>query len=197
MRIVAGRWRGRSLKGPEAGREQPRPTSDRLREALFNILAHGGYGPEEGPALPEGRRVLDLFAGTGALGLEALSRGAIRALFVEDDAYARSLIRDNVEALQAIGESKIYRRDATTIGPCRETPFDLVFADPPYRKGLAAKALKAAAEGGWLAPGALIAVEFAADEEALLPPEFSRLDDRAYGESRIVIARFSGEASGS
>lgn len=189
MRIVAGLWRGRNLKAPEPGREQPRPTSDRLREAIFNLLAHGGYGD---PPPPEGRRVLDLFAGTGALGLEALSRGAIRALFVEDDAYARSLIRDNVEALQCVGESKIYRRDATTIGPCRETPFDLVFADPPYRKGLLAPALKAAAAGGWLAPGALVVAEAAADEEAELPPEFERLDERAYGESRIVIARFSG-----
>lgn len=189
MRIVAGRWRGRNLKGPEEGRDQPRPTSDRLREAIFNILAHGGYGE---PAPPEGRRVLDLFAGTGALGLEALSRGATKALFVDDDAYARSLIRDNVEALQAVGETKIYRRDAVTIGPCREAPFTLVFADPPYRKGLLAPALAAAAAGGWLAPEALVVVETAADEEPLTAPGFARLDERVYGESRLTILRYEG-----
>lgn len=187
MRIIGGRLRGRRLAAPGAaggGRAHLRPTSDRVREALFNLLAHGDYGT---PPPPEGRRVLDLFAGTGALGLEALSRGALRAVFVDDLAAARALIRENVEALGLTGQTKIWRRDATRLGPCRGGPFDLVFLDPPYRSGLAGAALVSAREGGWIAPGALIVLELAGEET---PPEADWLtlaDRRRYGDTQILI----------
>lgn len=160
-----------------------RPTSDRVREALFNLLAHGDY-----PAI-EGARVLDLFAGTGALGLEALSRGAARAVFVDDFAASRALIRRNIEALGVIGQTKLWRRDATRLGPCRGEPFDLIFADPPYRSGFGAKALGSAGAGGWIAPGALVVLELAADEEVMALPGLLESDQRVYGETRVVILR--------
>jgi 16S rRNA (guanine966-N2)-methyltransferase len=134
-------------------------------------------------------RVLDLFAGSGALGLEALSRGAVWCLFVDDHGPSRALIRRNVEALGVIGETKIYRRDATRLGPCRGAPCDLVFLDPPYRSGLGAKALASALEGGWLAEGALAVLEIASDEPAEAPPGFETLDDRAYGGTRVLVLR--------
>ena len=137
MRIVGGRWGGRTLQGPK--RDGIRPTSDRLREALFNILAHAYGDPVSGA------RVLDLFAGSGALGLEALSRGAAFVLFVDDGAEARALIRQNVETLGAAGVTRIFRRDATRLGDVHPNePFSLVFLDPPYGKGLAEKALASA-----------------------------------------------------
>lgn len=187
MRIIGGRFSGRRLAAPGAaggGRAHLRPTSDRVREALFNLMAHGGYGA---PPPPEGRRVLDLFAGTGALGIEALSRGAVRAVFVEDFATARALIRENVEALGLTGQTKIWRRDATRLGPCRGEPFDLVFLDPPYRSGLAEAALASAREGGWIAAGALIVVELAADEPAPGPDWLTLADRRRYGDTQVLI----------
>ena len=187
MRIVGGRFRGRRLAAPGAaggGKAHLRPTADRVREALFNLMAHGDYGV---PPPPEGRRVLDLFAGTGALGLEALSRGAARAVFVEDHAAARALIRENVEALGLTGLTKIWRRDATRLGPCRGEPYDLVFLDPPYRSGLGAKALESARAGGWLAPGAVIVLELAADEPLPGADWLTATDSRRYGDTRIVI----------
>lgn len=189
MRIVGGRFRGHRLAAPGAaggGRAHLRPTADRVREAIFNILAHGDFGD---PPPPEGRRVLDLFAGTGALGLEALSRGAARAVFVDDLPAARALIRENVHALGLQGVTKVWRRDATRLGPCRGEPFDLVFLDPPYRSGLAEKALDSARAGGWLAPGAIIVVELAADEAPPARDWLTILDDRRYGDTRVVIAR--------
>lgn len=189
MRIVGGRLRGRALAAPGAaggGAAHLRPTSDRVREALFNHLAHGGYAE---PPPPEGMRVLDLFAGTGALGLEALSRGAVHCLFVDDHGPSRALIRESVEALGLIGSSKIYRRDATALGPCRGASYDLVFLDPPYRKGLAAPALAAAAEGGWLSPAALAVVESAADDPEPLPEGWQTEDDRRHGETRVRVLR--------
>ena len=156
MRIVGGRLRGRALEAPKS--QAIRPTADRLRESLFNILVHA-YG---NPVVDA--RVLDLFAGTGALGFEALSRGAAFVLFVDDGAEARALLRGNVEALGAGGATKVYRRDATKLGPVSPLePFSLAFLDPPYGKGLAEQALAAARDGGWLAPGALAVVEEAAD----------------------------------
>ncbi len=156
MRIVGGRLRGRALEGPKS--QAIRPTADRLRESLFNILVHA-YG---NPVVDA--RVLDLFAGTGALGFEALSRGAAFVLFVDDGAEARALLRGNVEALGAGGATKVYRRDATKLGPVSPLePFSLAFLDPPYGKGLAEQALAAVRGGGWLAPGALAVVEEAAD----------------------------------
>src|ERR671916_2420595 len=148
MRIVGGRFRGRALKGPAS--DAIRPTSDRLRETIFNILAHGYGDPVSGA------RVLDLFAGTGAMGLEALSRGAAFALFVDDSAAARGIIRENVEALGVGGESRLFRRDPTRLGPAAPNePFALVFCDPPYGKGLAERALASCAEGGWIVPDGL------------------------------------------
>src|SRR5712675_2722777 len=156
MRIVGGRLRGRALAAPKS--QAIRPTADRLREALFNILVHAYGDPISGA------RVLDLFAGTGALGLEALSRGAAFALFVDDGAEARALLRQNVEALGLAAVTRIFRRDATKLGPAHPVePFSLVFLDPPYGKGLAEKALVSAREGGWLTDDALIVVEEAAD----------------------------------
>src|SRR5437868_12429705 len=155
MRIVGGKFRGRSLKGPSSN--AIRPTSDRLRESIFNILIHAHADPITDA------RVLDLFAGTGALGIEAMSRGAAFTLFVDDGAEARALLRENSETLGLGGSTKIYRRDATKMGPAEMSPFSLAFLDPPYGKGLAEKALASVREGGWLAPEALMVVEEAAD----------------------------------
>ena len=193
MRIIGGRFRGKRLAGPgEAGGGEAhlRPTSDRVRESLFNLLAHGDYGD---PPPPEGRRVLDLFAGTGALGLEALSRGAARVLFIDDFATARALMRENVDALDVIGQTKIWRRDATKLGPAKGDPFDLIFADPPYGKGQGATALASAREGGWIAPGAIIVLEHAAAEDIPAADWLHVADQRRYGETIITIFR-AGEA---
>jgi 16S rRNA (guanine966-N2)-methyltransferase len=162
-----------------------RPTSDKVREALFNILAHGIEDFEI-----EGARVLDLFAGTGALGLEALSRGAAYCLFVEDHADARGVIRENIESLSLTGASKVWRRDATKLGPASPMqPFQLLFADPPYGKGLGELALRAAAEGGWLAAGAVCVLEERAGIEAAGPPDFLKLDTRVYGDTALHLLR--------
>ncbi len=184
MRIVAGRFRGAQLAAPRT--RDVRPTSDRVREAIFNILAHG-----LGVNL-EGARVLDLFAGTGALGLEALSRGAAYVLFVEDDAEARRLIRRNVETLGATGATRIYRRDATRPGePGTLKPFDVLFADPPYGKGLAKKALAAMAAGGWLVPGAIAVIEERADAGFTAPEGFALEDERSYGDTAVYFFRLT------
>src|SRR5689334_908496 len=151
MRVVGGRLRGRNLAAPST--QAIRPTADRLRETLFNILTHAYGNPVEGA------RVLDLFAGTGALGIEASSRGAAFVLFVDDGAEARALLRNNVEALALGGVTKVYRRDAANPGPAHPMePFSLAFLDPPYGKGLAEGALTSLREGGWLRPGALLVV---------------------------------------
>lgn len=184
MRIVSGTFKGRAIEAP-AGRDT-RPTSDRTREGVFNILAHAGWSPGV-----EGRRVLDLFAGSGALGLEAISRGAAFALFVETDAAARGVIRDNIEALGLFGVTRIHRRDATDLGvkPLGlGDPFDLAFLDPPYHKGLGERALAALATGGWIAPDALVVFECAADESPATPG-FEVLDERAYGAAKVLFLR--------
>ena len=181
MRIVGGRWRGRNLQGPK--KDGIRPTADRLRESLFNILVHA-YGDPVTDV-----RVLDLFAGTGALGLEALSRGAAFTLFVDDGAEARALIRDNVETLGAGGTSKVYRRDVTNLGPVAPLdPFSLVFLDPPYGKGLAEKALLSARDGGWLTTDALIVVEEAKGVFAA-PAQFEEIERRDYDDTEIVFLK--------
>ena len=181
MRIVGGRLRGRTVTAPKS--QAIRPTADRLRESLFNILVHG-YGNPIG-----GVRVLDLFAGTGALGLEAVSRGAVFALFVDEGAEARALLRANVEALGLGGVTRIFRRDATKLGPAHPiAPFSLVFLDPPYGQGLAEKALVSALEGGWLAPGALITVE-ETTSAFVLPPGFEEVERRAYDDTEFVFLR--------
>src|SRR5687768_2003467 len=185
MRIVGGRFRGRALAGPRS--DAVRPTSDRLRETIFNILQHSYDDPVEGA------RVLDLFAGTGAMGLEALSRGAAFALFVDDGAQARGLIRENVEHLGAGGATRLFRRDATRMGAAApNAPFSVVFCDPPYGKDLAPKALTACAEGGWLLPDALVVVEEAQTTKLALPAGFAEIERRDYGETQVVFGLFGG-----
>ncbi len=185
MRIIAGKFKGRALTPPQG--QDTRPTSDRLREALFNVLAHGYDDPITGA------RVLDLFAGTGALGLEALSRGAAFVQFVEEAASARGLIKSNVEALGVAGITKVYRRDATYMGPVAPAePFSLVFCDPPYGKGLAKLALASALKGGWLTPDALVIVEERTDQQDILPEGFHTIEERAYGLTKLVFAGLDG-----
>jgi 16S rRNA (guanine966-N2)-methyltransferase len=184
MRVVGGKFGGRSLIAPDDRRV--RPTSDKVRQAVFNILEHRDFG--NGFAV-ENAAVIDLFAGTGALGIEALSRGARFCLFVDDDAESRALQRQNVEALGLTGVSKIWRRDATDLGPLNTGsggPFHLAFLDPPYRKGLAEKCLASLKAGNWLAPDAVIVAETATDE-TLETPGFTKLDVRDYGETRATL----------
>jgi 16S rRNA (guanine966-N2)-methyltransferase len=182
MRIVGGRLGGRTLASPRS--QAIRPTADRLRESLFNILAHAYGDPVSGA------RVLDLFAGTGALGLEALSRGAAFALFVDDGAQARALLRENVATLGLGGVTRVFRRDATRLGTAHPLePFSLVFLDPPYGKGLAEQALISAREGGWLKPDALIVVEEATDAAFTAPAGFAELERRPYDDTEIVFLR--------
>jgi 16S rRNA (guanine966-N2)-methyltransferase len=184
MRIVGGRLRGRALTTPKS--QAIRPTADRLRETLFNILAHAYGDPVAGA------RVLDLFAGTGALGLEALSRGAAFVLFVDDGAEARALLRGNVDALGAGGATKVYRRDATKLGPVQPMqPFTLVFLDPPYGLGLAERALASARDGGWLTPGAMAVVEETAEAKFAPPDGFEEIERRDYSETQLVFLRLT------
>ena len=182
MRIVGGRLSGRALVAPKS--RTIRPTADRLREALFNILAHGYGDPIDGA------RVLDLFAGTGALGIEALSRGAAFTLFVDDGAEARALLRENVAALGLGGTSRIFRRDATKLGPVHPLePFTLAFLDPPYGQGLAEKALASARAGGWFTPDALIVVEEATKANFVAPDGFAETERRRYDDTEFVFLR--------
>ncbi len=184
MRVVGGRLRSRPLTGPKG--QGLRPTADRLREALFNILAHAYGDPVKGA------RVLDLFAGTGALGIEAVSRGAAFALFVDDGVEARALLRDNLGTLGLGGVTRIFRRDATRLGPVAPLePFTLAFLDPPYGKGLAEQALRSAREGGWLQPEALVVVEEAADANFKAPEGFEELERRNYDDTEFIFLRIS------
>ena len=184
MRVVGGRLRGRNLAAPSS--RDIRPTADRLRESVFNILMHAYENPIEGA------RVLDLFAGTGALGIEAVSRGAAFTLFVDNGAEARALLRNNVEALGLGGVTKVYRRDATDLGPAHPVePFALVFLDPPYGKGLAEQALASLRDGGWLVPGALLVVEEAKAAAVAVPDGFEELERRAYDDTEFVFLRAS------
>jgi 16S rRNA (guanine966-N2)-methyltransferase len=182
MRIVGGRLRGRALAGPKSA--AIRPTADRLREALFNILKHAYADPVSDA------RVLDLFAGTGALGLEALSRGALFALLIDDAAEARALMRDNLTALGLGGAARIFRRDATALGDVHPLePFALAFLDPPYGQGLAARALISARAGKWLLPDALVVVEEAV-QAAFTPPEgYEEIERRRYDDTEFIFLR--------
>jgi 16S rRNA (guanine966-N2)-methyltransferase len=185
MRIVAGQYRGKPLIGPEGS--ATRPTSDRARESIFNILEHAAWSP----GLREAR-VVDLFAGSGALGFEALSRGAAFALFVETDEAARGAIRDNVEALGLFGNTRIDRRDATDLGARPSSagpPFGLAFLDPPYAKGLGEKALAELRAHGWLKPGAVVVFERGSGEPDVAVEGFETLDARDYGAARIHFLR--------
>ena len=182
MRVVGGRLKGRNLVSPSS--REIRPTADRLRESVFNILVHAYGNPFQGA------RVLDLFAGTGALGIEAISRGAAFALFVDNAAEARALLRNNVEALGLGGVTKVFRRDATNLGPAHPLePFALVFLDPPYAKGLAEKALASLRDGGWLTPAALLVVEEAKAAAFAAPDGFEELERRVYDDTEFVFLR--------
>jgi 16S rRNA (guanine966-N2)-methyltransferase len=182
MRVVGGRLKGRSLASPSS--RDIRPTADRLRESLFNILIHAYDDPIADA------RVLDLFAGTGALGIEAISRGAKYALFVDNGAEARAVLRNNVEALGLGGVTKVYRRDAGNLGPAHPVePFSLVFLDPPYRMKLAEKALVSLRDGGWLNPAALLVVEEATAVAFAAPDGFEELERRAYDDTEFVFLR--------
>jgi 16S rRNA (guanine966-N2)-methyltransferase len=183
MRVVGGRLKGRNLASPSS--RDIRPTADRLRESLFNILVHAYDDPVQDA------RVLDLFAGTGALGIEAISRGAGFALFVDNGAEARALLRNNVEALGLGGVTKVYRRDAADLGPAHPMePFSLVFLDPPYGKGLAEKALISLRDGGWLVPGALAVAEEAKASAMIAPEGFEELERRVYDGTEFVFLKF-------
>ena len=183
MRIVAGSLKGRNIIVPQG--LELRPTSDRVREAIFNILSHGIKNFDV-----EGANVLDLFAGTGALGIEALSRGARSAVFVESSAAARAVIQENVLALGLGGVTRIFRRDATSLGvPQGRDRYSLVLADPPYGKQLAEAALTSAIEGGWLTPGAVVIVEEQASSPFLPTAPLVEVDRRIYGGTTVVIAR--------
>jgi 16S rRNA (guanine966-N2)-methyltransferase len=186
MRIVGGRFRGRALKGPAS--RAIRPTSERLRESIFDILVHAYGDPIAGA------RVIDLFAGSGALGLEALSRGAAFALFVEEGAEARALIRNNVEALALAATTRIWRADATKLGKA-PAQYSLAFLDPPYGEGLAELALGALVAGGWLAEGALCVVEEAARATISAPGSLRPAEERVYGDTKIAFFRYE-DASG-
>ena len=183
MRIVGGQWRGRRLAAPR-GRDV-RPSADRLRESLFNILAHGPWPPLEGAL------VGDLFAGTGALGLEALSRGAAEAVFVEKAAASRRALRANIAALDAADRARILAVDARHLPPA-EAPLDLVFLDPPYRRDLAAPALRSLLDTGWLADEALVIVETAADETLVPPTGLKTAETRRLGDSRLWFLKRDG-----
>lgn len=185
MRIVAGRFRGKQLTSPKS--DDIRPTSDRVRESLFNILAS-----RIGPNL-EGVRVLDLFAGTGALGLEALSRGASFAAFVDTGIEARGIIRQHIESFGLGGQTKLLKRDATSLGVMEKfKPFDLVFLDPPYGQGLADRALAAALDHGWCTPDATIVLEERKSVELKLPASAHIEDRRDYGDTTIHILACKG-----
>ena len=184
MRIVGGKLRGRNLATPSD--DAIRPTSDRVREAVFNWLLHG-----DPVANIDGGRVIDLFAGTGAMGIEALSRGAQFCLFVEDAAEARGLIRRNIETFGLTGVTKLWRRDATDLGPAGNmAPYDVAFLDPPYGKGLGEKALVALAEGGWLVSDALCVLEERKDVAIDVPAGFDAIDQRTWGDTQAVLMRF-------
>ncbi len=184
MRIIAGDLRGRAIRAPEGA--ATRPTSDRARQAVFNILEHATWS--EGI---EGLRVIDVFAGSGAMGLEALSRGAAACLFVENAAAALSAIRANLDAFGLEGRGQILRQDATKLSPLAavEAPCDLAFLDPPYKKELGAPALQALRAGGWLAPASVAVIEVGADEPDMAPPGFEVLDNRRYGAAKVLFLR--------
>lgn len=184
MRVVGGRLKGRNLASPSS--RDIRPTADRLRESVFNILVHAYDDPIADA------RVLDLFAGTGALGIEASSRGAKFTLFVDNGAEARALLRNNVEALGLGGVTRVFRRDATNLGPCYPVePFSLVFLDPPYSKGLGEQALASMIEGKWLMTGALVVAEESTTAKLAAPAGYEELERRAYDDTEFVFLRFS------
>ncbi len=192
MRIVGGSHKGQKLFTPKS--TETRPTSDRVREAMFNKISHGVSKHFEDFDI-EAATVLDLFAGTGALGLEALSRGAKFAVFVEDAIEPRGLIRSNIEHLEFTGITKLFKRDATNLGPMKRfQPFNLVFLDPPYNKELGEKALSSAIEGNWLADTALIILEESKSAPITWPKGVVLLDKKNYGETTLYYAKWQAKS---
>ncbi len=188
MRIVGGTLKGRTIRTPDS--RDTRPTSDRARESIFNILAHADWAPPL-----DGARVIDTFAGSGALGFEAMSRGGAFCLFVETEATARGCIRDNVEAFQLFGNTRLHRRSAIDLGAKPAglgAPFDLVFMDPPYAHGLVPPALAQLLSGQWITPDALVVAETGSNEPAPETPGWTLLDERTYGAARVSFLRASG-----
>lgn len=185
MRVVGGSWRGRRLAAPEG--KTVRPTSDRAREAVFNILEHGKHTQGAGSPIP-GAHVLDAFAGSGALGIEALSRGAAHAAFLDDSPAALGAIQRNLAALGGLDRATVLRVDCLAPPPAA-APCGVAFLDPPYGGGLGAPALAALAKAGWIADGAICVVELSRDEAFAPPAGFAALDDRRYGKARVVIVR--------
>ena len=191
MRIVAGSLKGRTITTPEG--QGTRPTSDRARQAVFNVLEHAAWAEPL-----DGMRVMDLYAGSGALGFEAISRGAAFALFVETDEEARGAIRENADAYGVMGRSRVHRRSAIDLGSRPGSDgeaFDLAFLDPPYRKGLGELTLQRLLEGQWLQPGAIVVFERGSDEPEIDTPGYERLDARNYGAARVLFLR-AGPAEG-
>jgi len=187
MRIVAGNLRGRAIVAPEG--QGTRPTSDRARQALFNVLEHASWAGSL-----NGARVMDLFAGSGALGFEAMSRGAAFCVFVETDDGARGAIRENADAYGVMGATRVHRRSAIELGvrPGSDgEAFDIAFLDPPYGKGLGEQALQRLLEGGWLKPEALVVFERGSDEPEIDTPGYERLDARDYGAARVLFLKRS------
>lgn len=190
MRIVSGKLKGRAIVAPEG--QGTRPTSDRARQAVFNVLEHAAWAEPL-----HGMRVMDLFAGSGALGFEALSRGAAFALFVETDEAARGAIRENADTFGIMGATRVHRRSAIDLGvrPGSDgEAFDLAFLDPPYRQGLGEQALARLLDGNWLKPGALVVFERGSDEPEIETPGYERLDARDYGAARVLFLRVQGQA---
>jgi 16S rRNA (guanine966-N2)-methyltransferase len=188
MRIVAGSLKGRAIVAPEG--QNTRPTSDRARQALFNVLEHAAWA-----APMQDARILDLYAGTGALGFEAMSRGAAFCLFVETDDGARGAIRENAEAFGLFGRTRVHRRSATDLGPRPGSAgegFDIAFLDPPYAKGLGEQTLLRLVEGGWLKSGALVVFERGSDEPDIETPGYTRLDQRTWGAATVLFLRADG-----
>ena len=191
MRIVSGSLKGRAILAPEG--QGTRPTSDRARQAIFNVIEHASWGESLQDA-----RVIDLYAGSGALGFEAVSRGASFALFVETDESARGVIRQNMDAYGLFGRTRVHRRSATDLGPrpgSTGEAFDIAFLDPPYAKGLGEETLKSLLEGGWLKPEALVIFERGSDEPDIDTPGYERLDARDYGAARVLFLRVAEAAS--
>jgi 16S rRNA (guanine966-N2)-methyltransferase len=185
MRIISGQFKGRAIRAPEG--RGTRPTSDRTREAMFNVLAHADWSPGLAEA-----RIMDVFAGSGALGFEALSRGAAFCLFVETESAARGAIRDNIEAFNVFGQTRIHRRSALDLGPkpaAAGDPFSIVFMDPPYEYDLTAGALRQLAQGGWITKDALVIAETSADAPAPVSPGWERLDERLSSSARLTFLR--------
>lgn len=185
MRIVAGSLKGRAIVAPEG--QNTRPTSDRARQAVFNVLEHASWAEPL-----RGARVIDLYAGSGALGFEAVSRGAAFCLFVEIEDEARGAIRENADAYGLMGRTRVHRRSATDLGVrpgSAGEAFDIAFLDPPYAKGLGEQTLLRLTEGGWLKPGAIVVFERGSDEPDIDTPGYERLDARDYGAARVLFLR--------